>query len=327
MPNTGIHTAEIILLLLLLFVAAFAALAHKLKTPYPIVLVIAGLLLGFVPGIPRITIEPEVIFLVVLPPLLYAAAWVTSWRDFAHNLVSITSLAVGLVAFTVFAVAEAASWLLPGFAWRLGFVLGAAVATTDAIAASSIARRIGLPRRIVDLLEGESLVNDASGLLALEFGVTMVVLGKTPTVSYAILRLIYLAGAGIGAGLVLGRIVEWVERRIDDGPIEIAVSIFVPYACYLAAEAIHASGVLAVVAAGLYLSRKSSHFFSPSVRLQAVAVWNSLSFILNGLVFVLIGLQLPYVLGGISGQSIPRLVLYGGAFSGFLIVLRLIWTF
>ncbi len=327
MEGTGIHSAQLILLLLLLFVAAFAMLARKLQTPYPIVLVIAGVLLGFVPGIPKITLEPDLIFLVVLPPLLYAAAWVTSWRDFSYNLVSISMLAFGLVGATVLCVALAGPWLFPGFDWRVGFVLGAAVATTDAIAATSIAKRIGLPKRIVDLLEGESLINDATGLLALEFAVAMVVHGQDPTVGAASLRLLYLTFAGIGSGLILARIVEWFEHRIDDGPIEIAVSILVPYAAYLTAEALHASGVLAVVAAGLYLGRKSSEFFSPGVRLQARAVWDSLTFILNGFVFVLIGLQLPSVLAGVRELSFGKIFLYGALFSIFLILLRLFWTF
>lgn len=327
MEDAGIHGAQLILLLLLLFVAAFAALARKLQTPYPIVLVIAGLLLGFVPGIPKVTLDPELIFLVVLPPLLYAAAWVTSWRDFSHNLVSIAMLAIGLVGFTVLGVAEAGPWLFHGFDWRIGFVLGAAVATTDAIAATSIAKRIGLPKRIVDLLEGESLLNDATGLLALEFAVAMVVHGQNPTVGSGVLRLLYLSAAGIGSGLVLAWIAEWFEHRIDDGPIEIALSILVPYAAYLTAEQIHASGVLAVVAAGLYLGRKSSQFFSPRVRLQAQAVWDSLTFILNGFVFVLIGLQLPSVLAGVSELKTARLILYGGLFSVLLILLRILWTF
>src|SRR5580698_2424802 len=322
-----IRTVELLFLLLLLFIIAFGQLARRIGTPYPIVMIIGGLVLGFVPGIPRITLDPDLIFLVVLPPLLYAAAWVTSWRDFSHNLVSIAMLAFGLVGFTVFGVAVAGPWLFSGFDWRIGFVLGAAVATTDAIAATSIAKQIGLPKRIVDLLEGESLINDATGLLALEFAVAMVVDGHTPTVSSGLLRLVYLTFAGVGSGLILGRIVEWFEYRIDDGPIEIAVSILVPYAAYLTAEAIHASGVLAVVAAGLYLGRKSSKFFSPGVRLQAQAVWNSLTFILNGFVFVLIGLQLPFVLAGVKELSLKTLLLYGGLFSIFLILLRLIWTF
>jgi CPA1 family monovalent cation:H+ antiporter len=327
MSQTGIHGAELILTLLLLFVAAIATLARKLETPYPIVLVIAGLLLGFVPGMPKVELQPNVVFVVILPALLYSAALDTAWEDFRYNLVSIALLAVGLVGFTVFAVAASGPLLLPGFDWKSGFVLGAVVATTDAVAASSIARRVGLPKRIADILEGESLVNDATGLLALEFGTAMVVHGTTPTVSSGILRLLYLSVAGIAVGLLLGRVIEWFEFRVDDAPIEIAISIFVPYAAYLAGEAIKASGILAVVAAGLYLGRKSSLFFSPGVRLQTHAVWNALTFILNGLVFVLIGLQLPYVLGEIKDFRFTELLLYATIFCALLIVLRLVWTF
>src|SRR5690348_7927871 len=325
--GSSLYSMQLVLLLLLLFVAGFAALAQRLKVPYPIVLVIAGLLLGFMPGIPRVSLDPELIFLVVLPPLLYAAAWVTSWRDFVDNFAAIASLAVGLVAFTVFGVAVAVSWFFPGFDWRIGFVLGATIATTDAIAATSIAKRVGLPKRIVDVLEGESLLNDATGLLALEFGTAIVVYGQTPSFSSGLARFVYLGGAGVAIGIVLAKIVEWVERRVDDANIEITISIFVPYAAYLAAEAVHASGVLAVVAAGLFLGGRSSRFFSPSVRLQANAVWDSLTFIMNGLVFVLIGLQLPYVLSGIRESSLLRLIAFGGRFRAFLIALRIAWTF
>lgn len=327
MSEIGIHGGQLVMLLLLLFVTIFAAVARKIQVPYPIVLVIAGLLLGFVPGIPQIALQPDLIFLVVLPPLLFASAWVTSWRDLSRNMVSIAMLAPGLVAFTVLAVAGAAAWLLPGFDWRFGFVLGAAVATTDAIAATSIAKRIGLPKNIVDLLEGESLINDATGLLALEFAIAMVVEGRQPTIGAGFVRLLYLSAGGTAIGLVIGRVVEWFEHRIDDGPIEIAVSILVPYAAYLSAEAIHTSGVLAVVAAGLYLGRKSSEFFSPGVRLQARAVWSAIEFILNGFVFVLIGLQLPFVLAGVSELRMGRLLLYASLFCVFLIVLRILWTF
>src|SRR5439155_12024031 len=313
----SVQAVELVFLLLMLFVVAFGVLARTLKIPYPIVLVVAGTLLGLIPGIPRVALNPDLVFYVILPPLLYSAAWVTSWREFSYNLVSILLLAFGLVSFTVIGVALGAPWLFPGVDWRTGLVLGAVVATTDAVAATSIAKRIGLPKRISDVLEGESLVNDATGLLALEFATAMVVYGETPTVHSGILRLAYIGTAGVAMGLIIGRIVEWVEYRVDDGPIEIAISIFVPYTTYLAAEAIHASGILAVVASALYLSRKSSQFFSPGVRLQANAVWNSLTFILNGLVFLLIGLQLPYVLAGIKESSLPRLLLYGGLFSAF----------
>src|ERR1700720_1263784 len=197
MQTGGIHAIELVFLILLLFVVIFATLARKLQTPYPIVLVVAGLLLGFIPGIPKISLNPDVVFLVVLPPLLYAAAWLTSWRDFKYNLVSILLLAFGLVGFTVLGVAETARWVFTGFDWRLGFVLGAVVATTDAIAATAIAKRVGLPQRIVDVLEGESLVNDATGLLALEFGIAMVWNGSTPTVADGFYRLVYLVVVGL----------------------------------------------------------------------------------------------------------------------------------
>ena len=325
--GSNIHALELVFLVLLLFVVVFAALARKLQTPYPIVLVIAGLLVSFIPGTPAVPLNPDAIFLVVLPPLLYSAAWLTSWRDFKANSLSILMLAFGLVGFTVIGVAAAAHWLFPGFDWRLGCVLGAVVAPTDAIAATAIAKRLGLPQRIVDILEGESLVNDASGLLALEFALAMVVEGRTPTLGSGTLRLIVLVAVGLAIGLVVGLIVEWIERRIDDGPIEIALSILTPYAVYLIAESAHASGVLAVVACGLYLSRQSAQFFSANVRLQAWAVWDSLTFVINGLVFVLIGLQLPHVLSGIRDYRVAELLLYGALFSTIVIVLRLMWMF
>jgi len=327
MHGGGVHAVELVFLSLLAFVVLFAAVARKLNLPYPIVLLLAGLLLSFLPRVPKVTLNPDVIFLIVLPPLLYSAAWVTSWRDFRFNLFSIFMLAFGLVAFTVFGVAFAAPLVFAGFTWQLGFLLGAVVSPTDSIAATSIARTQALPRRIVDILEGESLVNDASGLVALEFGLAMILRSQTPTAGEAVGRLCYLTVAGIIIGLAVGKLVEGFERHIDDGPIEIAVSILFPYATYLAAVAAHASGVLAVIACGLYLSRKSAHFFSPNVRLQAWAVWESLTFALNGLVFVLIGLQLPYVLAGIHSYSMKELLMYGTIFSALLIVLRLLWIF
>jgi monovalent cation/hydrogen antiporter len=325
--TSNVQAVELVLLLLLLFVVAFGTLARKLQIPYPIVLVIAGALLGFIPGIPRIALNPDVIFFVILPPLLYSAAWLTSWREFSFNLFSILLLAFGLVTFTVIGVAESASWLFAGFDWKLGLVLGAVVAPTDALAATSIAERVGIPKGITDLIEGESLVNDATGLLALEFGIALVLGNQTPTLIGGFARLAYLTFGGLAVGLLIGWIADWVEHRIDDGPIEIAISILIPYAAYLSADRLRASGVLAVVACGLYLSRRSSEFFSPQVRLQAWAVWEALDFILNGLVFVLIGLQLPYVLAGIHGYSHRTLLLFGALFSALIIALRMVWVF
>src|SRR5438046_3133084 len=233
MSGSGIQLVEIVFLLLLLFVVAFGLLARKVKMPYPIALVIGGLLLSFIPGIPRINLNPDIIFFIVLPPLLFNAAWLTSWREFSYNLVSIFLLAFGLVTFTVLGVTQAGQWFLPGFDWRVGLVLGAVVAPTDAIAATSIAKRVGLPKRVVDILEGESLLNDASALLALEFGIVLLVGGQTPTATFGLLRLLYLTVAGILIGLAVGIIVHGAEHRIDDGPIEIALSILTPYVAYL----------------------------------------------------------------------------------------------
>ena len=324
----GVAALQLVVILLLLFVVAFGALARKVDTPYPIVLVVAGLALGFVPGIPQVALDPDLIFFVFLPPLLYSGAWLTSWRDFSYSLVSILMLTFGLVAFTVVGVSLAACFLFAGFDWRLGIVLGAVVAPTDAIAATTIARQLGLPRRIVDVLEGESLLNDATGLLALEFGTSMVVYGQTPGAFESALRLLWLSAAGIAIGLLLGRVVQWLELRIEAAPIEITISILVPYAAYLAAQAVRASGVLAVVAAGLYLSRQSTRFLSSRVRIQAYAVWIALTYVLNGVVFVLVGLQLPAVLAGIRGQfGLVNLLLYGGLFSALVVLLRLVWVF
>src|SRR5580698_5625360 len=168
---SGLFQVETIFLLLLILVATFAGLARRLAVPYPIVLVVAGLVIGLVPGLPRISLNPDLVFYVILPPLLYSSAWLISYRDFRYNLVSIAMLAIGLVAFTIWGVAEFADRFIPGLGWKEGFALGAVVSPTDAIAATAIAKKLGLPRGITDVLEGESLVNDATGLLALEFGV------------------------------------------------------------------------------------------------------------------------------------------------------------
>ncbi|HWB31926.1 MAG TPA: Na+/H+ antiporter [Acidobacteriaceae bacterium] len=317
----------VLLIGLLCAVAAVAGLARRFAVSYPIFLVIFGLLCSLLPRVPRIPLPPSLVFLVILPPLLYVAAWQTSWREFRYNLVSISSLAVFLVFFTAFGVAFAAHWWLPGFDWRLGFLLGAVVSPTDAVAATSIARKVGMPQRIVDLLEGESLLNDATGLLALEFGIEMVVDGITPTVGRGVVQFLWLTVGGLLVGLMVGWVVAWLERWLDDGPVEIAVSLIVPYAAYLTGEAVKGSGVIAVVACGLFLSKRSSSLFSPGVRLQAWAVWDALEFLLNGLVFVMIGLQLPYVLDGIHGQSKLSLLGYGLAFSAVLVLLRMLWMY
>ena len=323
----GLHGVQTVFLLLMALIALFAIVAQRLEIPYPIVLVIAGLGISLVPGLPRISLNPDVVFLLILPPLLFSGAWAMSQRAFRYNLVSIALLAVGLVAFTVWGVAEFANRFIPGLGWQAGFLLGAVVSPTDAIAATSIAKRLGLPRGITDVLEGESLVNDATGLLALEFGIRMVVDGHTPTVHEGVVRLLWLIVGGVGIGLIAGLIGEWLERWVDDGPVEIVISLVLPYATYLGADWAKASGVLAVVACALYMSPKSAKFFSARTRIQANATWEALTFVLNGLVFVVIGLQLPYVVSGIRGSGVWWLILWGTLFSLVLIVLRLVWLF
>ncbi len=324
----SLHAVETVMLLLLVLVAGFAVMAQRLKVAYPIVLVLAGLAISFLPHMPRIPLNPDIVFVVFLPPLLYASAWTMSWREFRRNGLVIGLLAVGLVGFTVWGVAEFSDRFITALDWKAGFLLGAVVATTDAIAATSIAKTLGLPRRIVDILEGESLLNDATGLLALEIGLAIIVQGESPTLAGGLMRLGYLVVGGIGIGLLIGVTVGWMERFIDDGPVELVVSLVVPYAAYLAGERAKASGVLAVVACGVYLSRKSATYLSAAARLQVLGAWEALTFMLNGLVFVLIGLQLPYVLAGIHGRySLGTLALYGTVFSAVLILLRMVWVF
>lgn len=220
----GVQSVETVVLLLLVFVAMFAALARKLAIPYPILLVAAGLLLGFVPGMSRIDLDPDIVFLVFLPPLLHAAAWTLSWREFQRNFSSIAKLAVGLVFFTILGLAMTAGKILPGFDWRSAVLLGAVVAATDAIAATSIARRLGLPQWIVEILEAESLVNDGTGLVALQFGLLLLMTGRTPSPIETVGRLVFLIGGGVLIGLAVGAVVAWFEQWIDDGGIEIIIS-------------------------------------------------------------------------------------------------------
>ena len=327
MDAFDIHTLEILGLFLLIVVVFFAGLAKRLQIPYPILLVLAGLTISFIPHVPRIPLNPQIVFLVFLPPLLYASAWQTNWREFRRNIVSISMLATGLILFTVFGIALFADHFVTALDFRSGFLLGAVVAATDAVAAGSIARTLGLSPRLTGLVEGESMLNDATGLLALEFGLTLLLSNNSLSIHEGVLRLLWLIIGGVGTGLLLGSIMAVVERWISDGPLEMATSIIVPYVAYLAAEEIRSSGVLAVVACGLYLSRRSASFLKPTARIELMSAWRALDFILNGLVFLLIGLQLPYILAGIHEYSAWTLLLYGLSFSLVLIVLRMVWVF
>jgi monovalent cation/hydrogen antiporter len=325
--ETAFIKKESIILLLLLFVAVFAGAARKLRVPFPILLTIIGAVLGLLPIFPNIALEPNIVFFVFLPPLLFAAGWQLSWREFRANLSRILTLAVGLVLFTILVLIVGRSRILPGFDWQSALLLGAIIGATDAIAATSIARRLRLPRRIVELLEAESLVNDGTGLLAFQFALTILVSGQSPSAFDAVGKLIYLSFGGIGIGLLVGLTVSKLERWIDDGPIEIVVSLLICYAVYILAERMHTSSVLAVIACSMLMSRESHHFMSPQVRLQFAGVWDALTFVLNGIVFILIGLQLPFVLGQLSNIGVLVLVKDGVLFCATVLALRMTWIF
>lgn len=321
------HVLQRVGILLLAIIAIFASVARRLKVPYPILLVLAGLALSFIPHVPRVPLSPDVVFFVFLPPLLYAAAWQTDSRGFRQNLLSIGMMATGLVAFTVLGIAYFADRFITALDFRSGFLLGAVVAATDAVAATSIARSLGLSPTITSVLEGESLLNDATALLALEFGLSLLLENHAPTLGSALANLFWLVVGGIGVGLILGQVFYFCERLIDEGPLEMVVSVIVPYVAYLTAEQMKCSGVIAVVTCGLFLSRRSATYLTAPARIQILSSWQALDFVLNGLVFLLIGLQLPYILPGIKGYGTGTLIIDGLLFSLLLIALRLIWVF
>src|SRR5712672_2522443 len=286
---------------LLLAVAVLALLARKLTVPYPILFVIGGLLLGLIPKLPKVRLDPELVFLFFLPPLLFPAALFTSWRDFRANLRPISLLAIGLVLFTTVAVAYLAHYFMH-LPLAAGFVLGAIISPPDAIAATAIAGRLKVPRRIVTILEGESLVNDATALVAYRFAVVAVVTG-TFSLAHASGQFFIVGIGGILIGLVVGWMAGQFHKRVDDAPIEITVSLLTPFVAYLSAERLGASGVLAVVTAGLYLGWRMPELISYRTRLQGGPVWAIVEFLLNGFVFILIGLQLPEILHRIHEHS------------------------
>jgi monovalent cation/hydrogen antiporter len=318
------NQAEIICTLLIV-VAALAILAKKVALPYPVLLVIGGLALGFVPGLPPVQLGPEMVFVFLLPPLLYPAAFFTSWRDFRANLSPILLLAIGLVLFTTAFVAVVAH-ALTGLPWPAAFVLGAIISPTDAIAATAIADRLRVPQRIVTILDGESLVNDATALVAYRFAIAAMISGRF-SLSEASVRFVLVALGGLGIGLAVGWLAAHLQRRLDDPPIQITISLLTPFAAYIPAERLHVSGVLAVVASGLFIGWRAPQILSSRTRLNAYVFWEMVVFLLNGLVFVLIGLQLPRILHTLSGHSLKQLVWHGVLISCAAIVMRIAWVF
>lgn len=314
-------------IILLAVVTALAEITDRIKIPYPILLVLSGIGIGMIPGLPRIQLDPDIVFLIFLPPILYSAAWNTSWPDFKRAKRPITLLAVGCVIFTTCAVAWIAQYFIPGVGWPEAFVLGAIISPPDAIAATASTKDLAVPKRIITILEGESLVNDATGLIAYKYAVAAVAIGSFG-IWEAGLQFILVASGGILLGLALGTVFKWIHRLTPDSPTtDTALTFLTPFVVYMVAETIHVSGVLAVVTCGLYLSWHSSRIFSQMTRLQAYGSWNTAIFVLNGVVFILIGLQLPGILDNIEGHSLTMLLKYGAIVSLAVIIGRIIWVY
>lgn len=310
----------------LLFALIVAIIAKRLDQPYPIALVVGGLLLAFVPGLPEVHLDPDLVFFLLLPPILTEAAYFTSWRDFWRWRRAIFMLAFGLVAATSAAVAAVCVYFLPGMTWATGFVLGAIVSPPDAAAATSVLRSMRLPRQIVQIIEGESLVNDAAGLTVYRFAVAAIVTGVFSW-KQAALTFLWIALGGTAIGIVLGIGFVKIFPRLKDPEVEVLSTFMLSYISYFVAEGVHASGVLACVASGLILGWKAPELFSASTRIRGTAVWQIAIFLINVIIFTLIGLQLPDVLRGLQDYPWEWLATWSVAVAGAVILIRLIWVF
>jgi CPA1 family monovalent cation:H+ antiporter len=318
-------SAEVALLCVLAAVTMLLIVAQWARIPYPILLVVGGLGLAVVPGIPEVELDPDVVLLVILPPLLYAAAFFTPLRELRRNVRAISMLAVGLVLATTVTVAVVAHELLD-FGWAEAFVLGAIVSPTDPTAATAIAQRLGLPGRIVSIVEGESLVNDATALVAYKFAVAAVVTGGFSLLDASGEFVVTVAG-GIGVGIAIGAVIAAVRRRLDNPPVEVTIALLSGYFAYLPAEAIGVSGVLAAVTVGIYMGRLTSRLTTPTTRIQGVAVFQIVNFLLNSALFVLIGLQLPTVIDGISDLDTGELIRDGALIAATVMLTRIAFVF
>ena len=315
-----------IIIFIMVILIALSAVADKIKLPYPILLVGVGLVIGFTPQLPNLALNPEIIFLIFLPPLLYDAAFKTSWHEFKTAIRPISTLAISLVFFTTFSVAAAAHYLIPGFTWPLAFVLGAIVSPPDAVAATGITKGLGLNKKVITILEGESLLNDASALIAYRYAVAAVTTGVF-VFWKAGLEFLMVAGGGIVAGVVIGFIFIQIHKRITHNVVvETSLTLLAPYIAYLSAEKFHVSGVLSVVCAGLMLTWRAPEIFSYQTRMRTGVVWDTIIFLLNGVVFILIGLQLPDIMNEIKGYSIMNLLGYGLLISLVTIIVRIVWV-
>ena len=317
--------AQIVVFLFTL-VAVLVLIARRTALPYPVLLVLGGLAIGFVPGLPQVRLQPDVVFYFFLPPLLYPAALFTSWRDFRRNLRPILLLAVGLVLFTMLAVAWVAHWLIPDLPWAAAFALGAIVSPPDAVAAASVIRRLGVPHNVEVILEGESLVNDATALVALRFAVAALLTGSF-SIGTAAAQFFWVSFGGVLFGLLVGVVVRWIQRHLDDPPVQITISLLTPFLAYLPAEYFHVSGVLSTVAVGIYLGWHSPVTLSARTRLQALSFWETISFLLNGFVFIVIGLQLRGILHELQDASLGKAIAGALLISSAVVFVRIAWVF
>ena len=320
------HHDELQLLGLLAAVACLLVLVPRLRVPYPILLVLGGLALGFAPGLPDLSLPPDLVLIAILPPLIYSAAFFTSLRDFRVNIRPISLLAVGLVAVTTVGVAAVAHAWIDGFTWPAAFVLGAVVSPTDAIAATTIARRLGVPRRIVTIIEGEALVNDGTALVIYKAAVAATVTGSFSLWTSSG-RLVLNVVGGVAIGLVVGRIVRMVRARTMSAAPSITLALLTGYFAFLPADFLGVSGVLAVATAGVYMGWHTPQLTTVETRLQGDAFWEILTFLVNSLVFLLVGLQLPHILDRLSGGSPTALIGDGALAAGAVIVIRLLWIY
>jgi monovalent cation/hydrogen antiporter len=318
--------AELLIAGLLVAVAGLSALARRLSVPYPIVLVVGGALFGFVPGLPEVELDPEVVLVVFLPPLLYGSSIYANFGDLRANLRALTLSTVGLVLATMCAVAWAAHALIPGLPWEAAFVLGAIVSPTDPLAAATIMRRLDAPRRLVSTIEGEGLFNDATALVAYRVAVAAVVAGSF-SLAEAGLQFVLGAAGGVAVGLAVGAIAAEIRKRTADTQVNVTISLLTGYAAFVPADAIGASGVLATVTAGIYMGIRGPQILPARTRLQGYFVWDILDFIINAILFVLIGLQLRAIVDGLSGYPASTLGGYALAVTGMVVGTRLVWFF
>jgi Na+/H+ antiporter len=316
---------DLALLTVLATVVALLIVANVIRVPYPILMVIGGLGLALIPGVPDVELDPDLVLLILLPPLLYSAAFFTPLRELRRNIRPISFLAIGLVLTTMIVVAVVAHEMLD-FGWAEAFVLGAVVSPTDAVAATAIARRLRLPARMVTIIEGESLINDGTALVAYKFAVAAVVTGSFSALEAGGDFVVSVVG-GIAVGMAIGAIIAWIRARLDNPPVEITIALFSAYFAYLPAEAIGVSGVLAAVTVGIYMGRLTSRLTTPTTRIQNLAVWEIVTFLLNSGLFVLVGLQLPTVVDGIDTLNTGELIRDGALIAATVIITRLLWVF